>query len=514
MSPRPESMPIPEDWSEERKDIHRLIQEFRDHLAAKKYEAPTETGGVVVLSAPQELRDNEVVEKTDENVARIEYSIDLVKQITAKKAGKPLEEVTSQDIIAFGPPLILNGETEQLPMMQEVARESGFPEEKVQLLNSGDRGKSNTKTQFERINDDPRYQNTKHFIFVSTSYHIPRVTRTADKNLDQNVNFEVIGVPLDTFDYNVYRKVRGEVKRILSYSERGDVSRFLKEPAFPLVEFGKHLDDIKLHHVDEVTPLPDNVQSLRDQLDAEITRRREQGESVPFSGELANVEDFQVENGKITLHTAKTDYFSFLASSYIFRENHKENPIKPLAVSATLVGPDGTILFEKRTNVTEMEGKFHIFGGSLKPGQEPKSSMKNILQRKLGLEVDDQSIEISGADLENLQNIVEIFFVVNLTEDQVRSFQERFGDASSKERKDIHEISSKKDLKKIEEMFHEKDITDWNPSGFYNVMYALIKIGTRTPEEVEKIVKPLQKKISRKPYRYDYPIKNYLPDLK
>lgn len=219
---------MPEHWSEERKDVHKMIKEFRDHLTTEKYEPPTETSGVVVLSAPPEKRDNEVIEKTPENVARIEYGIEMIKQVVAKKSKKPIEEITNEDIIKYAPPLILNGETEQLPAMSEMAAEAEFPKEKIQLLNSGDRGLSNTKTQFEKMNDDKRFQTAKHFTYITTSYHIPRVTRTADQNLNPDINFEVIGIPLKEFKYDIYRKVRGEVKRILKYSEKGDMDRFIK----------------------------------------------------------------------------------------------------------------------------------------------------------------------------------------------------------------------------------------------------------------------------------------------
>lgn len=209
----------------ERQDyIHQLIAEFRNQLTKDGYEIPVTTDGVVVLSAPSERHGEKIAEKSDEDVVRIGYAIQAVKNTAAKRIGKPVEEVTESDIITQGPPLILNGETEQLPMMREVAIEQGFPEVKIQLVDCGPHGVGNTKTQFTKMNNDPRLTNARHFTFVSTGYHVPRVTRTALTNLDQQKEFDVIGVPLENHPYDVYRKVRGEVQRIVSYSKKGDIA--------------------------------------------------------------------------------------------------------------------------------------------------------------------------------------------------------------------------------------------------------------------------------------------------
>lgn len=211
--------------SERQEYIHQLIAEFRDHLTKDGYEVPVKTDGVVALSAPFEKRGEEIIEKSDENVARIEYSIQAIKDTTAKRLGKKVEEVTESDLISQGPPLILNGETEQLPMMHEVALEQDFPEEKIQLVDCGPRGVGNTKTQFTTMDQDPTNVDKKHWTFVSSSYHVPRVARTAMVNLDEKREFDVIGVPLDRIPCDVYRKIRGVVKRILTYSEKGDISK-------------------------------------------------------------------------------------------------------------------------------------------------------------------------------------------------------------------------------------------------------------------------------------------------
>jgi len=510
MSPRPENYPIPEHWSENRKDVHKMIKEFRDHLTAEKYEPPTETEGVVVLSAPPEKRDNELIEKTSENIARIEYGIEMIKQIVARKSEKPIEEITNEDIIEYAPPLILNCGTEQLPAMSEMAAEAGFPKEKIQLVNCGDRGAGNTKTQFQIMDQDPAYQSAKHLTYITTSYHTPRVVRTAEKNLNRNINFEVIGVPFGNFQYNVYRKVKGEVNKIFDYSEKGDMNRFIKEPATPLIEFDKKIEGIEINHKNEEVRLPEQVVKLRQQLEQTLQQKKDVGEAVPYNGELANVKHFEFKDGKIILNTSKTDYFSYMSSSFIYRNNPQENPIQPLAASATLVTPEGEIIFEERTSATtEMKGRFGIFGGSLKPGENPEEAIRNILKRKIGIDILPEAIDISGADRENINNIAEIFFVVRLQPGQTEIVKEILQKKEAVNK--LQTISAKKDLGEIEEMFQKKDITDWNPSSFYNVMYALAKLRLRTPKEVKNIVELMEEKVTRrKPFRYIYPIENYL----
>lgn len=211
--------------SERQEYIHSLINEFRDQLTKDGYAIPKETDGVVALSAPPEKREDGFLEKTEENIARIDFAIQAVKQVTAERLGKDMSEITLEDMITDGPPLIINGETEQLPMMREVAREHGFPEERILELDCGPRGIGNTKTQFTVLDADPRFAENKHWTFVSTGYHVPRVARTAATNIATERNFDVIGVPLDQHPYDVYRKVRGEVKRIVAYSAKGDIAK-------------------------------------------------------------------------------------------------------------------------------------------------------------------------------------------------------------------------------------------------------------------------------------------------
>ena len=108
--------------------------------------------------------------------------------------------------------------------MHEIAK-GKIPEGNIIDLDCGKRGEANTKTQFEVINTDPRFRNFDHLTFVSSDYHIPRVSRTAAAQLTPRIYFDVIPVPHEKFhDYSVLKTVRGEVKRIERYSANGDIS--------------------------------------------------------------------------------------------------------------------------------------------------------------------------------------------------------------------------------------------------------------------------------------------------
>lgn len=209
--------------SPRQEEIHRLFSEFRDQFMESGYAVPEEADAVVVLSAPPEKHGGEFIEKTDENIARVGFAIEVLKKLIAEKL-KTTEEIREEDLKNCDIPLILNGETEQLPMMVECAVDFGFPESKLITVDCGKRGVGNTKTQFTTLNHDPKTVQRKHYVFVTTSYHVPRVARTALANLELQQQFDVIGVPLQRYPINIYRKVRGEVRRILTYAEKGDIA--------------------------------------------------------------------------------------------------------------------------------------------------------------------------------------------------------------------------------------------------------------------------------------------------
>ena len=221
-----------ENIDEARESRHALIQkEFRSILTSNKEIAfSLRTDGIVVLSGPNVVRENgEINVASPENILRIGLGVELVRQITARKSEKDIDKLTERDILNYAPPLVLNGEAEQLPVMKEIAERFGLPGTKIQLVDAGKRGQANTKTQLEAIAISPQFKNAQHLTFVTSDYHIPRVVRTATATLNPDIDFEIISAPyLRKNPDDVFRLVRGEVRRIETYSKKGDITTTYK----------------------------------------------------------------------------------------------------------------------------------------------------------------------------------------------------------------------------------------------------------------------------------------------
>ena len=212
---------------------HQLIQtEFRKILTEKKAVDP-KTEAIVILSGKQFTTKESGIIKADssenaENVARITYAVNVIKTIVSdktivsQKIKQPFAELTLHDLEEHAPILILSGTTEQLSTMRKIALIQGIAPSKMVEIDCGTAQTANTKTQFETIGRYASENGLRHITLVSSDYHVPRVDRTANKILDPNLQYDVIytrGVPHD-----VFQTVKGEVKRIKNYSEKGDIS--------------------------------------------------------------------------------------------------------------------------------------------------------------------------------------------------------------------------------------------------------------------------------------------------
>jgi hypothetical protein len=217
--------------NEDKEFRHNLIQnEFRGIMVSDNYEMPENTAGVVILSAQEYVGiTGEPIDYTIgfnlENKLRIESGIDIIKKSISKKLNKNIENVNKNDIILHSPELILDGTTEQLPFMKQTIIDLGFPLEKVKEIDCGKKGIGNTKTQFEAVNSYYSGKNPGHVTFISTGYHIPRVSRTGNTNFSKNIPFDVVSIPNEKYPLSVFRYVRGEVNKIDQYSKKGDISR-------------------------------------------------------------------------------------------------------------------------------------------------------------------------------------------------------------------------------------------------------------------------------------------------
>lgn len=187
---------------------HELIKEFRHHLYSET-KFPSRTDAVMVLSYVE----------NDENHARTEKAVEVYKQLIAQSLGIKFDEVTKTQSLEHGSLFVINC-VRQIESMRRWALEGGIPTEKIReiICPIG----ASTKTQFELMPDNLLKPDT-HLTVISSDYHGPRVIRTADKILPKGVNFTFVGRQGTP---EVLPRIRDEIRKIILYSEKGDISKF------------------------------------------------------------------------------------------------------------------------------------------------------------------------------------------------------------------------------------------------------------------------------------------------
>ena len=140
-----------------------------------------------------------------------------------------------------------------------------------------------------------------------------------------------------------------------------------------------------------------------------------------------------------------------------------------------------------------------VFGGALKPGEDPEEALTEILGRKLKLNLTPEQIKPTGFGRDNINNIYCAFFAVHLTEEQYKEGRERIREQMRAGEKMMYQVSAEKKTESVERMLlGKRDITGWEPLGYYNVLYALAAGGYRTPEEIKSLVEKAQEKAKTK----------------
>lgn len=215
----------------------KLIAEFRKIYSEEATGTPEKidynANAVITLSGHgiYDTKGKAVTWVSPENIVRIGYSIDIIKKIVAHRLNK--QSVTNEDIEKSNVLLFLNGESAeqediyraQLDDMERIALAYNFPKDHIRKQDCVEDGKANTLTQFHSINKDPRLGRTDTVIFITSDYHVPRAKRAAVKNLRAGLQFSVLAAPQHEYSsYDIYPKVMGEVRRIIKYSQKGDIA--------------------------------------------------------------------------------------------------------------------------------------------------------------------------------------------------------------------------------------------------------------------------------------------------
>jgi uncharacterized SAM-binding protein YcdF (DUF218 family) len=185
--------------------VETLLDEFKDlYRHVGEQSPPLDTQAVIVLTCDGPKQHE------SENFYRIE------RGLTALKA------------LPEGVPMYFSGVTEEDAYSTELMRKLGVPSEVALFQDCGPRGVANTKTQFEAILEDPRTRDLKSIVLVTSSYHVPRVARSASKLLPESMRFVVLA-DMDDFllvPFHPLLKVAGEIERILKYVAKGDIAEF------------------------------------------------------------------------------------------------------------------------------------------------------------------------------------------------------------------------------------------------------------------------------------------------
>lgn len=206
-------------------NLNTLSSEFRKAFHDRRYKIDPKTQIVVVLSGESFWDENNIpIERAGiENWVRVAFGIDVVKYIASKRAKKPSFLLTQEEIDRFGPFLCLNGETEQLPILEEMATGLNFPCTRIIPMDCGKQGYANSKTQMHAINRD--LPPDSRLVIVTSDYHVPRARRTADVQLLPSMSFTVLSAPHYAAEQYPWMKfIRGEIGRVIRYTQTGDIS--------------------------------------------------------------------------------------------------------------------------------------------------------------------------------------------------------------------------------------------------------------------------------------------------
>lgn len=286
-----------------------------------------------------------------------------------------------------------------------------------------------------------------------------------------------------------------------------EVPNWHTEPGTGLWPFGQSIENIDLRHEEIEAFVDPEIIELRKKVEVHQT-------PTFFSGPFANVEHISLGENGISIETSGTDFFTYLAAAYSFRDRQGQNPIRPLAVQATLFSPDGErMIIERRPEtLADNPNKLSVFGGALKPTEDPTASIQAIINRKLGLDVGADQIKPSGLVRENIDNIYCLTYSIRLNNRQFSDGRERATAANRTSERMFYQISTNAARGSIESMFQEKrPIPEWDPNAYYSILYALDAQGKRTADQLEDMVRQTHDYMRNHPMSYTYPMEKYLP---
>lgn len=290
--------------------------------------------------------------------------------------------------------------------------------------------------------------------------------------------------------------------------------------------------DWRRHPCSLVTPLREacahiEVNEINEDIpllpEAEIIKAQLELHSKPgsfFDGPFPGVTGIKMDSGgSIRIDTKKTGNFAFVASAYAFRDNESKNPVRPLAVQATVFSPDRKkILLERRLHSLDHAGtRTTSVTGVLKPGE---TNIERVIidriaaKSKHGDEVyvpdlTEEQITPTGITRDNILNVYCAAYMITLTTEQYERACD-FAEIDSEKKDDgtRNRYYFELDVDTIDEKLDS--LWRWEPSTYANILYALVASGNRTPEEAQEMLLMAEKGLTDKPMTYSYPAEQIL----
>ena len=218
----------------QRRDFIEYLREIKEKVENKEFEPSVDWETIWVLSGPEhefseESAENAEDKSQNQTKERIEKGFDLLKQVTAMKAGKDISDLTKEDYEKFSPVFYFNGgEGRSIAFQKMVA--SGYVEETYGIpassirISESDPDILHTGHQFEEYPDE--LLNKGKTIVVSSWCHTPRVQEyinaLSDAHPDADIQKNMLVYPANLDRLRIGRAI-GEAKKVWDYFEHSNV---------------------------------------------------------------------------------------------------------------------------------------------------------------------------------------------------------------------------------------------------------------------------------------------------
>lgn len=189
---------------------------------------------IIVLSGRGSYLKNAVdapdIADKEDDYQRMRLGIEAARRIVARRLGKPVDSLTHQELVQYGPMIVYNGR----PLHnQELVNALGdsiltdYPFEKFILFDLTP-GQYHTKEQFLCIKNKLNISNTAVMV-ITNAFHFPRVSRMIGEAalvnpFGPNTRCQVILNDRQFRSPGIEKDIRGEFERVPKYIATGDLA--------------------------------------------------------------------------------------------------------------------------------------------------------------------------------------------------------------------------------------------------------------------------------------------------